>query len=77
MPPQVSELAVTLLLINRGCYDDVKVDRALAFEAAFLSHLKTSHADLLARIDEKGELAADDEATIFKAVDSFKASSAF
>ena len=76
-PLQVSELAVTLLLINKGCYDDVKVDRALAFESAFLSHLKTSHADVLARVDEKGELAADDEATILKAVETFKASSAF
>ncbi len=76
-PLQVSELAVTLLLINKGCYDDVKVDRALAFESAFLSHLKTSHADVLARVDEKGELVADDEATILKAVETFKASSAF
>lgn len=76
-PLQVSELAVTLLLINKGCYDDVKVDRALAFESAFLSHLKAAHADVLARIDEKGDLAADDEATILKAVESFKASSAF
>ena len=76
-PLQVSELAVTLLLINKGCYDDVKVDRALAFEAAFLSQLKTAHADVLARIDEKGELAAEDEATILKAVESFKASAAY
>ncbi len=76
-PLQVSELAVTLLLINKGCYDDVKVDRALAFEATFLSQLKTAHADVLARIDEKGELAAEDEATILKAVESFKASAAY
>ncbi|SFN62246.1 F-type H+-transporting ATPase subunit alpha [Formivibrio citricus] len=76
-PLQVSELAITLLLINKGCYDDVKVDRALAFEAAFLSHLKTAHAEVLARIDEKGDMAADDEATILKAVDSFKAGAAY
>lgn len=76
-PLQVSELAITLLLINKGCYDDVKVDRALAFEAAFLSHLKTAHADVLARIDDKGDMAADDEATILKAVDSFKTGAAY
>ena len=76
-PLQVSELAVTLLLINKGCYDDVKVDRALAFEAAFLSLLKTTHADVLARIDEKGDLTAEDEATLLKAVDSFKAGAAY
>ena len=76
-PMQVSDLAVTLLLINRGCYDDVKVDRALAFEAAFLASLKSSHADVLARIDEKGDLSADDEAALLKAVEAFKSGSAY
>jgi len=76
-PMQVSDLAVTLLLINRGCYDDVKVDRALAFEAAFLASLKGSHADILARIDEKGDLSAEDEATLLKAVEAFKSGSAY
>ncbi|MDR3411460.1 MAG: F0F1 ATP synthase subunit alpha [Formivibrio sp.] len=76
-PMQVSDLAVTLLLINRGCYDDVKVDRALAFEAAFLASLKSSNADILARIDEKGDLSAEDEATLLKAVEAFKSGSAY
>ncbi|WP_410499906.1 F0F1 ATP synthase subunit alpha [Chitinibacter sp. S2-10] len=76
-PLKVGELGVTLLLINKGAFADVAVDRALAFEAAFLSHLKANHADVLARIDEKGELSADDEATILKAADSFKAGAAY
>ena len=76
-PMQVSDLAVTLLLINRGCYDDVKVDRALAFEAAFLASLKSSHADVLARLDEKGDLSADDEAALLKAVEAFKSGAAY
>jgi F-type H+-transporting ATPase subunit alpha len=76
-PLKVGELGVTLLLINKGSFADIAVDRALAFEAAFLSHLKANHADVLARIDEKGELSADDEATILKAVDSFKAGAAY
>jgi F-type H+-transporting ATPase subunit alpha len=76
-PLQVAELGVTLLLINKGCYDDVKVDRALAFEAAFLAYLKNNHGDVLARINEKGEMSGDDEATILKAVESFKTSAAY
>jgi len=76
-PMKVSELAITLLLIGKGKYDDVKVDRALAFEAAFLADLKANHADVLARIDAKGDLAADDEAAIIKAVDAFKAGNAY
>jgi F-type H+-transporting ATPase subunit alpha len=76
-PLKVGELGVTLLLINKGVFADVAVDRALAFEAAFLSHLKANHADVLARIDEKGELSADDEAAILKAAESFKAGAAY
>ncbi|BCL76761.1 ATP synthase subunit alpha [Jeongeupia sp. HS-3] len=76
-PLKVGELGVTLLLINKGVYDDVKVDRALAFEAAFLSYLKANAAEALARVDEKGNLSEDDEATILKAAASFKAGNAF
>jgi F-type H+-transporting ATPase subunit alpha len=76
-PLKVGELGVTLLLINKGVFADVAVDRALAFEAAFLSHLKANHADVLARIDEKGELSSDDEAAILKAAESFKAGAAY
>ncbi|KAF0812471.1 ATP synthase subunit alpha [Andreprevotia sp. IGB-42] len=76
-PLKVAELAVTLLLIGKGRYDDVKVDRALAFEAAFLADLKANQADVLARVDAKGDLSADDEAAILKAADAFKASSAY
>ena len=47
----------------------MKQEKALAFEAAFGSYLKSNHADLLARVDEKGDLSAADEATLLKAVD--------
>jgi len=76
-PLQVAELGVTLLLINKGGYDDVKVDRALGFEAAFLAHLKANHADVLARINDKGEMTGDDEATILKVLESFKSAAAY
>ncbi|TJZ77483.1 F0F1 ATP synthase subunit alpha [Chitiniphilus eburneus] len=76
-PLKVAELGVTLLLIAKGIYDDVKVEKALAFEAAFLADLKANHADVLARVEEKGDLSADDEATILKAVESFKSASAY
>jgi F-type H+-transporting ATPase subunit alpha len=76
-PMKVGELGVTLLLINKGVYDDVAVDRALAFEAAFLSELKANHADVLNRVDDKGELSGDDEAVILKAANAFKAGAAY
>ena len=76
-PLKVAELGVTLALIAKGSYDDVPVDRALAFESAFLADLKANHADLLGRVEAKGVLSDEDEATLLKAVASFKASSAY
>lgn len=69
-PMQVSEQATTLLLIQRGYFDDIEVGKVLAFEAAFHSYLKEGYADLLARIDETGDLLAEDEATLLQAAET-------
>ena len=76
-PLKVGELGVTLLLIAKGSFDDVPVERALAFETAFRAYVKANHADVLDRIDAKGEMSGDDEATLLKAVASFKATGAY
>ncbi len=72
-PLSVGELGITLLLIAKGSFDDVPVERALSFENGFRAYVKANHADVLGRIEAKGELAGDDEATLLKAVASFKA----
>ncbi|GAB7127909.1 F0F1 ATP synthase subunit alpha [Silvimonas sp. JCM 19000] len=76
-PLSVGELGITLLLIAKGSFDDVPVERALSFENGFRAYVKANHADVLGRIEAKGELAGDDEATLLKAVASFKASGAY
>ncbi|KPC52195.1 F0F1 ATP synthase subunit alpha [Amantichitinum ursilacus] len=76
-PLSVGELGITLLLIAKGSFDDVAVERALSFENGFRAYVKANHADVLGRIDAKGELSGDDEATLLKAVASFKASGAY
>src|ERR1035437_6761632 len=50
-PMKVSEMAVTLFMVNKGYCDDIDSKRALAFEAGLQSYLKQSHAELLAKIE--------------------------
>src|SRR5215813_3228279 len=45
-PLQVNEMAVTLFAVNRGYLDDVPVEKALAFEAALRTYLKSKYAEL-------------------------------
>ena len=50
-PMSVAEQALTLFGVNKGYFDDVEVKRALAFEAALRSHVKSKYKDLFDRIE--------------------------
>ncbi|MBB5018069.1 F-type H+-transporting ATPase subunit alpha [Chitinivorax tropicus] len=76
-PLKVSEMTLTLLGVNKGYYDDIPVEKALAFESAFRSYARANLADVLKRVDEAGELSGDDEKKVCAAIESFKASSAY
>jgi F-type H+-transporting ATPase subunit alpha len=71
-PRQVNEQAVTLFAVQRGLYDDVPVDRALAFENALTAYMKSKYGALMDRIEQKKELTADDEKELAAAVADFK-----
>jgi F-type H+-transporting ATPase subunit alpha len=60
--------------VDKGYYDGVAVDKALNFEANLMSELKAAHQDLLDRVNQRGELSSDDDATLGKAIADFKAS---
>ncbi len=71
-PLKVSEMALTLFAINHGIYDDVSVDKALAFESGFLSYAKANCAEMLTRVESSGDLSKDDEQVLVKALNEFK-----
>ena len=50
-PLSVAEMAVTLFAVNKGYLDDVRVKKALAFEAALHAFLKAKHAALMDNIE--------------------------
>ena len=71
-PMQVAEMAVTLFTINKGYFDDVEVNRALAFEAALHQFMRQKYADLMNKIDSSKDLDADAEKALDAAVLEFK-----
>ncbi|WP_175969825.1 F0F1 ATP synthase subunit alpha [Burkholderia sp. BCC0322] len=76
-PLQVWELAVSLYAANNGYLDDLDVKQVLPFEKGLRESLKTSHADLIKRIEDTKDLSKDDEGALRSAIESFKKSGAY
>ena len=76
-PLQVNEMAVTLFTVNKGYYDDVPVEKALAFESALRAYLKSKYAALMDSIDKTKDLSADDEKALTAAIEDFKKNGAY
>ncbi|MDQ7989583.1 MAG: F0F1 ATP synthase subunit alpha [Candidatus Dactylopiibacterium sp.] len=73
-PLPVAEMAVTLYAVTRGYADDVDVKRILAFETGLHQYLRTSHAELMSKIDSTKDLDADGETALKAAIVEFKKS---
>ena len=70
-PMSVAEMAVSLYAANSGFLDPVDVRKVRDFEAALLSFMKAEEADLLAKINEKGDYNDDIQKGIHNAIDRF------
>ncbi|MXS85591.1 F0F1 ATP synthase subunit alpha [Nitrosomonas sp. HPC101] len=69
---KVSEMALTLFALNKGYFDDVDIKRALAFESALKSHVRSHHAAILDKIEVTKELDAETEKALEAAIQEFK-----
>jgi len=76
-PLSVAEQAITLFGVTKGFFDDVEVKRALAFEVALRSHVKSKFKDLFDRIETRQDLSADDEKALVAAIEDFKKNGAY
>ena len=70
-------MAVTLFSVNKGYFDDVPVNKALAFEAALHSYLKSKNQSLLDAIESSKDLNADNEKLLSAAVEDFKSTAVY
>ncbi len=73
-PQSVSLMGATLFAVNKGCMDDIEVKKILAFEHGLHTHLKTSHAAMLKKIEDSKALDKDAEAELTSAITAFKKS---
>ncbi|MEN9946526.1 MAG: hypothetical protein RLZZ293_912 [Pseudomonadota bacterium] len=71
-PLKVSEMALTLYAINNGLYEDIPVNKALAFEAGFRAYAHANCSEMLTRVEATGDLSKDDEQVLVKALKEFK-----
>ena len=71
-PLQVWEMAVTLFAVNNGFFNDIDVRKALAAERSMRDYLKSKYAALVARIEDKKDLSAEDEKALKDAVADWK-----
>src|SRR5437660_5176221 len=75
-PLSVADQAVTLFSVNRGYYDDVPVEQALAFESNLRTFGKSKYNALASKIESTKDLTKDDEAALLGAIKAFKSSGA-
>src|SRR5437763_1358744 len=76
-PLQVNEMALTLFAVNRGYFDDVPVEQALAFEAALRQFMKSKYASIMDKIDQTKDMTGDDEKALAAAIEDFKKTGSF
>jgi F-type H+-transporting ATPase subunit alpha len=76
-PLQVWEMALTLFAVNNGYFDDVDVKKALAAEKSMRDYIKSKYASLANTMEDKKDLAGDDEKALHDAIKDWKKSGAF
>src|SRR5437016_5222917 len=73
-PLPISLMAASLFAVNKGFMDDIDVKKVLAFEHGLHTHLKTSHAALLQKLENDKAMDKDTEAQLVDAIAAFKKS---
>ncbi len=72
-PMSVADQATSLFAANEGFLDDVDLNKVGAFETALISYMNSSHADLMATINDSGDFNGDIKSGLASAIESFKA----
>jgi F-type H+-transporting ATPase subunit alpha len=76
-PLSVAEMATSLYAANSGYLDDVEVNKVGDFEAALHAFMNSNHADLVAKINEKGDWNDDIIAGVKAAIEAFKSTGVY
>ena len=71
-PMSVGEMATVLFAANEGYLEDVDAKKIVAFEKALMDYMRTEQSELLAKINDSGELNDEVESGLKSALDKFK-----
>ncbi|MEY2700161.1 MAG: synthase alpha subunit [Pseudomonadota bacterium] len=71
-PMSVAQMGLSLFAVNEGYLDDVEVAQVRSFEDALQSYVKSSHADLLDRINVSGDFSDEIQGALRAAIKQFK-----
>ena len=71
-PMSVAQMAISLFAVNKGYFDDVEVNKVLAFESALQAHLKSKYPAIIDKISSTNDLDEATEKELVAAVDDFK-----
>ncbi|KAA0694038.1 F0F1 ATP synthase subunit alpha [Halopseudomonas laoshanensis] len=72
-PMSIADMAISLYAAEKGFLVDVELNKVGPFEKALLAYFKRDKADLLAKINEKGDYNDEIEAGIKSGIENFKA----
>ena len=73
----VAELAVSLFAADKGYLDGVPVEKVGDFEEALLRFMQSDYGDLMRKLDETGAYDDEIQATLTKALDTYKENSVY
>jgi len=76
-PLPVADQAITLFAANGGYFDDVPIEKVLAFDTALRAFVKSKYAAGYERIETTKEMTADDEKALAAAIADFKKTGTF
>ncbi|MFC0710878.1 F0F1 ATP synthase subunit alpha [Azorhizophilus paspali] len=72
-PMSIAEMSISLYAAERGFLQDVPVAKVGAFEQALIGYFQREKADLLAKINEKGDFNDEIDAGLKAGIEKFKA----
>jgi F-type H+-transporting ATPase subunit alpha len=76
-PLSIAEMAITLFGVNKGSFDDVAVNKVLAFESALHAFMKSKHKTLMDAIEASKDLSGDNEKILAAAIEDFKSTAVY
>src|SRR5271165_1671355 len=68
----VEEMAVTLYSVDKGYYDDVAVEKALAFESGLRAFVRSKYTTLIDKIESTKDMDDESEKALAAAITDFK-----